>query len=838
MGAAGSPGRTSNSDQTAPAFGFPELLQGLAHDTDDQPDIPAPPSPHQEESTRPLFWMTKPGLPASGSAPAPQCPKPLPAAPLAPADGHLRAAPALAGSTPAAIPAFRSAQRLSSVAGDAPRPAIAAATVESAAVASGPVPEAASLSPAAAAVPADFGQTGMETPLPASISPPEPAAAALSLTPSEPSQAAPAKRIPAPRPDDIVARQSQIPAALKVPAGGSAKAGEPVSAHSFATGPDMAAASDTAQIPRRTLSQSARYEPAQPNSPAPPTTKDPALPGIPARGISSPVDDKASQPGSPFPGTKASATPKSPPSESSAPAAPTAKTPASLQVPPQTSSPSIPEEPARARSAAHLSSKRPPAQLAAPASRVAASRLSQVVPTPEPTSAPSAQVTVPAPLDASSSVNRAQVKTIEPAVPSTEPQDTGANPPAPPAAAPMAGTTMVRPPLPELLPAASASAAIPTAEPRAFNQKPLRSTPAEPRTAAPNQPGAAAPPAAIPISPGTDNSAPLVGTIPEAATSPTPKPAAPITALPPRPAPPLQSAAAPVTATLAMDAPSVRQEPPAALAFAVTLKSLPDVSGQMPSAALPDSLPAKPRQVAEPAQPDTADSAPTAQPNPHSATTGAPKPRGADPEPSPAVRASSSPAEEAFAASHVPAAPVAAAQEVGSTPAAPPAAHVPADPEAPADPREPAALPHPGTSLAAPPPAAHDIKLQLAGEGGPRVEVRLTERGGDVFVAVRTPDSRLSGELRQDLPSLATRLEQVGYRATTWQPAASGERERLTDPQASASGQDFQGQYRQQGREQQRDPEEQKQKAPANAPGPAQQNESGRDFAWLLSSIR
>ena len=58
----------------------------------------------------------------------------------------------------------------------------------------------------------------------------------------------------------------------------------------------------------------------------------------------------------------------------------------------------------------------------------------------------------------------------------------------------------------------------------------------------------------------------------------------------------------------------------------------------------------------------------------------------------------------------------------------------------------------------------HDIKLQLAGEGESRVEVRLTERRGDVFVAVRTPDSRLAGELRQDLPSLASRLEQAGYR--------------------------------------------------------------------------
>jgi hypothetical protein len=134
--------------------------------------------------------------------------------------------------------------------------------------------------------------------------------------------------------------------------------------------------------------------------------------------------------------------------------------------------------------------------------------------------------------------------------------------------------------------------------------------------------------------------------------------------------------------------------------------------------------------------------------------------------------------------------------------------------------------------------AAHDIKLQVAGEGDQRVEVRVTERGGDVVVAVRTPDTRLAGDLRQELPALATKLEQSGFHATTWQPAASGEREHLADPQAAASGQDAQGQSRQNGREQQRDPEQQKQQGPENPANPAQPKEQGKDFAWLLSSIR
>jgi len=149
------------------------------------------------------------------------------------------------------------------------------------------------------------------------------------------------------------------------------------------------------------------------------------------------------------------------------------------------------------------------------------------------------------------------------------------------------------------------------------------------------------------------------------------------------------------------------------------------------------------------------------------------------------------------------------------------------------------AAPQPAGPVAAPATtaAAHDIKLQVSGDGEPRVEVRVTERGGDVFVAVRTPDGRLAGELRQDLPALATRLEQSGFHATTWQPAA-GERQRLADLQAGAPAQDSQSQSRQNGREQQRDPQDQKRQGPENPDNPAQAKEQGKDFAWLLSSIR
>jgi hypothetical protein len=133
--------------------------------------------------------------------------------------------------------------------------------------------------------------------------------------------------------------------------------------------------------------------------------------------------------------------------------------------------------------------------------------------------------------------------------------------------------------------------------------------------------------------------------------------------------------------------------------------------------------------------------------------------------------------------------------------------------------------------------AAHDIKLQVGVEGEQRVEVRVTERGGDVYVAVRTPDTRLAGELRQDLPALASRLEQSGFHATTWTPPAA-DRQHLADPRPGALPQDTPGQGRQNGREPQRDPQEQKRKDPENPDNPSQPQEQGKDFAWLLSSIR
>jgi hypothetical protein len=133
--------------------------------------------------------------------------------------------------------------------------------------------------------------------------------------------------------------------------------------------------------------------------------------------------------------------------------------------------------------------------------------------------------------------------------------------------------------------------------------------------------------------------------------------------------------------------------------------------------------------------------------------------------------------------------------------------------------------------------AAHDIKLQVGGDGEQRVEVRVSERGGDVFVAVRTPDSRLAGDLRQNLPALAARLEQSGFHATTWQPGASGVRERTPNRSPAHRARIPRASPGKTGANSSAIPG-----AETEGPGESGQRrttkEPGKDFAWLLSSIR
>ena len=154
--------------------------------------------------------------------------------------------------------------------------------------------------------------------------------------------------------------------------------------------------------------------------------------------------------------------------------------------------------------------------------------------------------------------------------------------------------------------------------------------------------------------------------------------------------------------------------------------------------------------------------------------------------------------------------------------AAPAPSHTP-EPQA-----APAAAPTPGPA----PAAAHDIKIAL-NDNGQRVELRVTERGGDIHVAVRTPDAPLATSLRNDLPALSNKLEESGFHSEMWHPSAlpSGENKTVETTGGNASS-DSRGQSggRQQGEESQQNPK-----------NPQQQfnrKSDRKEFTWLYQSIR
>jgi hypothetical protein len=141
-----------------------------------------------------------------------------------------------------------------------------------------------------------------------------------------------------------------------------------------------------------------------------------------------------------------------------------------------------------------------------------------------------------------------------------------------------------------------------------------------------------------------------------------------------------------------------------------------------------------------------------------------------------------------------------------------------------------AAPPEQSVLLSAP---AREIRLQVSG-GEQRVDVRLTEHRGEVQVAVRTPDSRLTEALRSDLPALSARLEQNGFRAETWHPASSRPEHAGLTPEPSSSRSAPQG-Y---GGERHRNPQDHE-APPRRAPLPEDRPDSPPpEFSWLLSSLR
>ncbi|MFI5337356.1 MAG: hypothetical protein ACHQ5A_11265 [Opitutales bacterium] len=129
--------------------------------------------------------------------------------------------------------------------------------------------------------------------------------------------------------------------------------------------------------------------------------------------------------------------------------------------------------------------------------------------------------------------------------------------------------------------------------------------------------------------------------------------------------------------------------------------------------------------------------------------------------------------------------------------------------------------------------AARDIRLELAA-GERRVEVRLVDRGGEMHLAVRTPDQRLSGALRENLSDLSARLEQNGYRAEAWH-TGSAAGESLRETRLAGSPQDPHPQSRQ---DEQRQGGDRQPRQPREFEEQPNRKDKGKEFAWFMSSLR
>lgn len=115
------------------------------------------------------------------------------------------------------------------------------------------------------------------------------------------------------------------------------------------------------------------------------------------------------------------------------------------------------------------------------------------------------------------------------------------------------------------------------------------------------------------------------------------------------------------------------------------------------------------------------------------------------------------------------------------------------------------------------------------------MEVRVSERAGDMRVEVRTPDTGLAGDLREDLPALASKLEQTGFHADTWHPAGPAERQGTAETAPGGASQDSE-RHGQNGGQQQRD--QQPQARPKVSENDTPSPDAGKDFSWLFSSIQ
>ena len=112
---------------------------------------------------------------------------------------------------------------------------------------------------------------------------------------------------------------------------------------------------------------------------------------------------------------------------------------------------------------------------------------------------------------------------------------------------------------------------------------------------------------------------------------------------------------------------------------------------------------------------------------------------------------------------------------------------------------------------AAAPGPAHNISVRLSTDQNPAVEVRVMDRGGEVRVAVHSPDAATLESVRAGLPDLVARLGQRGYETETWHPGPPSFSDNAQRDSGGAFGRG--GQQEQPGGEQQRPPQRQQQPA-------------------------
>jgi hypothetical protein len=110
----------------------------------------------------------------------------------------------------------------------------------------------------------------------------------------------------------------------------------------------------------------------------------------------------------------------------------------------------------------------------------------------------------------------------------------------------------------------------------------------------------------------------------------------------------------------------------------------------------------------------------------------------------------------------------------GTMPSAPPETHSTVAAKATAESGAPQLLEPQADNASRAGESVRNISLRLTNAEQGSVQVRLSERAGELHVSVRTPDTGLTRGLRDGLPDLMSRLQVNGYRAETWQPGGNG----------------------------------------------------------------